>query len=468
MSTSDWLLLFVLAVSVAALVMSIVALSSDDSAPVVSNVTGLTRSDQPITFDNGTIVPNQITLTSDKLITDAQVRLTDFTDKTQNNLGNLATFSRTLTYTPSYYDPVSIVSGKTHEHSELRMTLVRGFPYIVYFDSANNDLYGLRCQDTLGKEWGTPVLIVDNAVITNYNVIASSTKVIVVYTVGTDIFSLASSDVFGDTWASSAVTLGDTADNTEQLGAAIVNGLPTFVWTSTVDNTVSMIQATTSDASAYGSISTVAVTNASRANLVNRNNVLEVVAVSDTGDRIKYIVSTDNAGTTFETTVDIDVGAIDVGDLQLFHTSDNKPAIMFYDATNNFLKVAVSSTTDGLTDSDWSVNTVRQAGSEDIGSRFTVQFVNSGNSVPRATALVWNDNKIHLEIVQSTSASLSDWTAYTLFQNNQPFKIGERVTSVLSASGAMYVAFADDDLHDSLRFINLQHSTDAVITYKEG
>lgn len=479
----SWIQVFLVMLILAAFIMSTISLVHHDNKTSHVEVARIVNENiekaeisksavKTLTFNNGAIVPPTLSVTGTpgKLIHSSQVLFSDYENKTQANSGSTKITGNTITYTPAYYGAKELLDQSKHLVTKLAMTTVYGYPYIVYFDSVDNDLYGMRSTDTQGIEWNSAVLLVDNTDINMVKVISTSTRVVIVYNVvsSDNLLSLASDDRLGDTWSSnSAVTIATTSDNQSQFGVTNIGGLPTVSFGSTDDDTLSTAQATTTDVTAWSSVSTVSITAPSYCDAKTRSNKLEVATNSTEATRLKFVVSTNSAASSFETTVDITTGAITIQRVQLVYTDENKPVIFFYDATNNVLKQALSSTTDGLTAGDWTVSTIHSIGSDAIGSAFSAAFSSSQLSVSRAVIFVYNATKKQLVLLQSTDRTMATWR-YETFVNNDNDDIGNLIESVMNANGQWLVTFTDNGLHDALQFINMYHETKVRLHWIES
>jgi hypothetical protein len=460
---------------IAAFVMSLIALiqhtDKADEATVDGKIAGqvltYNLSQKDIFFDNGIIVPQSVTVSDSGSVSSPSVSFPNFDNRVIQGNGDLTVDGATLTWTPEYYDSVPLLQGKKHAVNVLDTTVVRGFPLIVYHDNEENKMYAIRSPDLRGESFGEPVEILAGDV-TLISVVSSATNVVVFYKLsgGNDILSVTSDGPFGDSWDDNAAVTVGTSDGLQiQIGSSLVKGLPTVCWGTNASDTVTVRQASDTDALAYEAAVNVTIVGSQSADMNTRSNLIEFAASSDTGDRLQYVVSQNSAGTAFETVVNIDVGAIAVGDVKLLYTDDARPFIVFSDQTNNLIKLAQSSTTDGLDDGDWSVTTVHSEGSDSFSNSFAAGFVNSGSSVARVVVFVYNETKKKLQLVQSTDNTMATFT-YETFESNSVDDIGEVLSSVVTNANNWLVSYADQTVHDTLKFVNMSHRATATFRWE--
>lgn len=112
------------------------------------------------------------------------------------------------------------------------LTMVNGYPAILYINTANDEMMFVRATDSAGNSWGTPVVVASNQSYVNDRELAVvNGRPAISYAVETGLYYTRAADANGDSW-NAPVNL----DSIQLAGCApnllIVNGKPAIAYES--------------------------------------------------------------------------------------------------------------------------------------------------------------------------------------------------------------------------------------------
>lgn len=274
------------------------------------------------------------------------------------------------------------------------ISMINGKPAVAYFDVTNGDLKYVRATNSVGTAWGTPVKVDANNIAPNtislHDVNGMPAIVYFEYTVGmryvratdsagtawgTPLFITGASDFFtllmvngfpavsflnnnttklnfrratnasGTAWAP-ALVLDPVAYNGLYASMQIVNGMPAISYLDVTNSDLKYIRATNASGTAWGAPVTIDPDGGGPTSL-QIVNAFPAICYGF-APALKYVRALDSSGVTWAAADTIDVSGVNFQSPSL-QIINGKPAVSYYDKTNDDLKYISASDVFGVT-----------------------------------------------------------------------------------------------------------------------
>jgi hypothetical protein len=311
----------------------------------------------------------------------------------------------------SWNDPV-VIGGSNNLGKFISLKVVNGNPAVSYVDLSITRVRFCRANDAMGSTWGTKVNVTASGLLglrnTSLEVVDGYPAIAYIYDNGaTSLKYVRATDSNGTAWGTiinPAAGSQNAVTTTQICELIIVNGRPAiYYYGNSGSNRVSFVRAADATGTTWGSrvdidVVTTAIEFGSIAIVKDTPSVTYYTAAFYGGD-LYYARATDADGSAWGTPTTIAV-TNDVGAYNSLVVVNDKPAVSYYDATNGDLMYMRASDTLGTT---WGTPVSFSTGGA-IGEHTSVAVVNSNPAMA-----FYDQANTDLKYVRATNTTGSTW-----------------------------------------------------------
>ncbi len=236
------------------------------------------------------------------------------------------------------------------------LVVVNGNPAICYYDifNENGNLKYVRATNATGSSWGTPVTPAggdpDDGRYTSMLIVNGNPAICHYRETGFPMFVRAI-DEDGNQWGGNLYVDGNTNNAGQNTSMVVVNGNPAVCYRDLDDSSLKFNRAKDVNGADWsGSIETVDENDIGQTSMAIVDGFPAIAYYDATNDNLNYVRAKDANGTNWEDPIAVDGGAEDVGRYCSLVVVNGKPAISYWDETNDDLKYVRANTTTGYPD----------------------------------------------------------------------------------------------------------------------